>query len=373
MLLLYFSLFFDIIFLIFSVILLLKKSPVKQANNLLAITFLLMSGCGFWLTFLNYAMDVNSHELLTFYYPFSLVIVMFIGPSIYFYVRLLFGYSDSIYKFRVWSHALPALPAIGYVVYFATLSTDDRVFWLISDYENVRWQEYAINILFYVQLTCYILLCFYMVQKQLRKSHFIEFNGKQIDILWLRYFFGIALSVFALKTVICIWINSDRVNTLIGLFLMDVIFVYFFIQSLWKTGLFTQTYLELPKSQMPTLKIAGEVTDAYIKTLLNVIEQDKIYLSANCTIEEVADSCNIPRHHLSHILNTTLEKSFTDFINEYRIRHACLLLTDDSRQHFTIEALGQECGFGSKASFNRAFKKYAGCTPSEYRQDKSSE
>lgn len=372
MLLLFFSLFFDFIFLIFSLILLLKKTPVKQANNLLAITFLLMSGCGFWLTFLNYAMEIQSRELLTFYYPFSLVIVMFIGPSIYFYVKLLLIGPESFYKFRVWAHALPALPAVGYVVYFATLPADARVAWLISDYENVRWQEYAINILFYIQLTCYILLCFYMVHRQLKKSRFIEFNGKQIDILWLRYFFGIALGVFAIKTVVCIWINSDRVNTLIGLFLMDVIFVYFFIQSLWKTGLFTQTYIELPKPQTPTLKINDDVTGAYIKTLLNVMEHNKLYLSANCTIEELADSSNIPRHHLSHILNTRLQKGFTDFINEYRIRHACLLLLDDTKQHFTIEALGHECGFGSKASFNRAFKKHTGCTPSEYKQTQAS-
>ncbi|HEX2922265.1 MAG TPA: AraC family transcriptional regulator [Bacteroidales bacterium] len=313
-------------------------------------------------------MVVQSHNLLTYYYPFSLIIVMFIGPSIYFYVRQLFGYSDSFFKSYVWAHALPALPAIIFFLYFSTLTANERVIWLIEDYEMVRWQEYAINIFFYIQLTCYIVFCMYMVEKQLKRSRYLVFDNKQIDILWLRYFFGISMLAFVIKTIVCVLINSDRVNTLIGLFLMDVIFLYFFIQSIWKTGLSTQTYIELPKVQTPSLKITGEVTDSYIKTLLSVIEQNRIYLSPDCTIEEVAENCNIPRHHLSHILNSNLQKSFSDFINEYRIKHACELLKDGRMAHLTIEALGQECGFGSKASFNRAFKKHTGSTPSEYKQ-----
>ena len=98
------------------------------------------------------------------------------------------------------------------------------------------------------------------------------------------------------------------------------------------------------------------------------MEQNKIYLQEACTIEDVAFSTHIPKHHLSHILNVELDKSFHYFINEYRIRYAKKLLLDKDKQHFTIEAVGQECGFGSKASFNRAFKKHTNTTPSEYRQ-----
>ena len=366
--LLSFSLFFDIIFLIFSLILLIKNSPVKKANNLLGITFMLMAICGFWLTYLNYAMSQSKLEMLKYYFPVSLILVMFIGPFIYFYVRLLFNYQVKFRMFSVWGHSLPALPAVTYVIYFTILPINERINWLVNDYEKVRWQEYAINILFYIQLTIYVILCFFMVQKQIKKSRNIKFNSKLVDILWLRYFFAIALVGFIIKSVICTWINSDRVNTQIGLFYMDALFTYFFIQSVWKTGLFTQMYAEIPKSAVPTIKIADEVTDAYLQALMKVIERDKLYLSENCTIEEVAESICIPKHHLSHIINNKLNKGFADFMNEYRIRHACLLLVDDRWSHLTLEALGKECGFGSKTSFNRVFKKHTGSTPSEYKQ-----
>jgi AraC-like DNA-binding protein len=293
---------------------------------------------------------------------------MFIGPSIYYYVRLLLGYTDSFSGLKTWSHSVPALPAIIYTIYFASLPTSIRIEWLISDYKNVRWEEYLINILFYIQLIIYITLCLRMVNRQLKKSRFIEFGGKLIDIFWLRYFFGIALTLFLLKTIICIWENSDQLNTLIGIIFMDILFLYFFINSIWKTGVFTQNYIEPPKNQASGLKITEDIADAHIEMLLNVIKTDKVYLSVDCNIEDLADRCHIPKHHLSHILNTHLNKSFTDFINEYRVQHACQLIQNNKMKHLTIEALGTECGFGSKPSFNRAFKKHTGYTPSEYKQ-----
>jgi len=368
MLLLDFSLFFDFVFLIFSLVLLLKKSPMKHVNNLLAITFLLMSVCGFFLSFLNYAISLHAYQYLAYYYPFSLIIVMLLGPSIYFYVRRLFGYPDSIGKLSTWAHALPILPAIIYVVYFATLPIEDRITWILADYDKVRWQEYAVNILFYIQLTIYILLCFCMVRKQLKKSRFIEINGKLTDIYWLRYFFNFSLILFLVKIAVCTIINSDRVNTLVGLLFMDVLFLYLFIKSVWRTGLFMQAVVEKPKTQEPVLRITHELAESYLQTLLMMMEQSKIYLQETCTIDDVALSTHIPKHHLSHILNVQLDKSFHDFVNEYRIQYALTLLEDKKKRHLTIEAVAQKCGFACKASFNRAFKKHTNITPSEYRQ-----
>lgn len=370
--LIYFSLFFDFIFLVFSIVLLMKNSPLRDINKFLGVTFLLMSACGFWLTFLNFAITENLPHLLAFYYPFSLIIVMFIGPSIYFYIRALLGQSPQK-PVAYWLHALPALPAVIYVVHFALFPADERTNRILSDYENVRWQEYAINLLFYGQLTVYLALCWQMLQKQFKKARIIEVHGKLTDINWLRYFFGIAISFFFINTIICSFLNSDRINTLLGLMLMDALFLYFFIQSVWETGLLTHTYTELPKSQEPTIKMTADLAKSYNERLLGTMENQQPYLSEDCSIDDVADLCNIPRHHLSHLLNTQLDKSFADFINEYRIRFACQLLKDPGKQHLTIEALGQECGFGSKASFNRAFKKHTGYTPSSFRQKQNNQ
>jgi AraC-like DNA-binding protein len=330
-----------------------------------------MAGCGFWLAFLNFAIIENSNTLLTYYYPVSLIIVMFIGPSIYMYVRLLLGYVGDFNRVRTWLHAIPSLPAICYSIYFATLPAQTRITWLYADYDKVRWQEYVINNLFYIQLISYIISCLWMVIRQSKKSKLIEFGGKLIDISWLRYFFIIALTFFFIEAFICTIANSDRLNTLIGLVFMDVLFVYFFINSIWKTGLFIDNYTELPKTVPVSLKLQKETVENYFTILAETMDRNKLYLSENCTIEDVAETTHIPKHHLSHILNSHLNKSFSDFINEYRIKYACQLIKDKNQGYLTLEAIGLKCGFGSKTTFNRAFKKHSGLTPSEFKQSNS--
>jgi len=77
-------------------------------------------------------------------------------------------------------------------------------------------------------------------------------------------------------------------------------------------------------------------------------------------------------HHLSNILNNRFEKNFSDFINAYRVEEAKRVLSLDQFTKMTLEAIGYECGFGSKSSFNKAFKKITNFTPSEYRNHSKS-
>ena len=63
--------------------------------------------------------------------------------------------------------------------------------------------------------------------------------------------------------------------------------------------------------------------------------------------------------------NTT-GKTFVSFLNDFRIVYACKLLGDE---HGTIQAVAYDSGFNSVSQFNRAFKKYTGKSPTEYRKD----
>jgi len=79
-------------------------------------------------------------------------------------------------------------------------------------------------------------------------------------------------------------------------------------------------------------------------------------------------SCDIPPHHISNCINIQLDKSFPDFINEYRIEAAKVKLKDARCSNLTIEAIATDCGFGTTKSFNTAFKKHTSVTPSKYRK-----
>ncbi|NNK88327.1 MAG: AraC family transcriptional regulator [Flavobacteriaceae bacterium] len=71
-------------------------------------------------------------------------------------------------------------------------------------------------------------------------------------------------------------------------------------------------------------------------------------------------------HTLSQLLNNHLHKSFSEYINEFRLNEAKKRLLDPAYEEYTILAIAFESGFKSKSSFQRLFKKYTGYTPSSF-------
>ena len=66
------------------------------------------------------------------------------------------------------------------------------------------------------------------------------------------------------------------------------------------------------------------------------------------------------------MLNTSLNQNFYDFINTYRVSEVKRRLDEGEAENFSILGIAEECGFNSKASFNRVFKKITGTTPTGY-------
>ena len=97
-----------------------------------------------------------------------------------------------------------------------------------------------------------------------------------------------------------------------------------------------------------------------------IFETDKPYLNPDFTLEELANSLSIARHHLSQILNSEMETNFYNLINQKRIEHSLDHINQYAELGLTIEGIGYECGFSSKSSFFYNFKKMVGLTPGEY-------
>ena len=100
--------------------------------------------------------------------------------------------------------------------------------------------------------------------------------------------------------------------------------------------------------------------------LMELMNSEKIYLNNRLTIEEVAKKLNTNRTYLSQIINEKFSANFNNFINKYRVKEAQQMLLMDSNKAFTIESIANAAGFHSKSSFNTAFKKFTGLTPSDF-------
>ncbi|WP_430411888.1 helix-turn-helix domain-containing protein [Kordia sp.] len=125
----------------------------------------------------------------------------------------------------------------------------------------------------------------------------------------------------------------------------------------------------IQKNDQEKMKIAA-IEDKNIQRILQsleTLETTGYYLTLNCTLAHVAKEINTNTSYLSKIINQYKEKSFTNYINEYRINTALEKLKNDAHyQRYTIEYLAQEFGFSRSETFTRVFKKQTGISPAYY-------
>ncbi|MFA6057578.1 MAG: helix-turn-helix domain-containing protein [Taibaiella sp.] len=94
--------------------------------------------------------------------------------------------------------------------------------------------------------------------------------------------------------------------------------------------------------------------------------EKQLYKNPNLVLGDLAKEINTGSHQLSQILNDNIGKSFTTYINEYRIEEACNLMLTDSR--LSLEGIGFEVGFNSKSTFFSTFKKFKNTTPAAFQK-----
>ena len=104
-----------------------------------------------------------------------------------------------------------------------------------------------------------------------------------------------------------------------------------------------------------------------IKNRLDILATStQFYLNSELKISDLASQLNIPTHHLSQYFSAFLDTSYYDYINGLRIDEFKQRIVKNELDTLSLLGLALECGFNSKATFNRAFKKVHGQTPTEY-------
>ena len=124
------------------------------------------------------------------------------------------------------------------------------------------------------------------------------------------------------------------------------------------------------KEKYATSLLSEEANSTLYTSLLKLVEEERIFLNNKLTIEDVAKRLNTNRTYLSQIINEKTDTNFNNFINKYRIQEAQVCLLNDEIKSYNIEGIAQTVGFSSKSTFNGAFKKFTGLTPSEFMQMK---
>ena len=115
-----------------------------------------------------------------------------------------------------------------------------------------------------------------------------------------------------------------------------------------------------------TSKISLEECERLTGKLENIMHREKAYTNPDLKVADLAAMIGTSAHTLSYLFNQHLNRNYYDYINDYRIAEFKHLIAKDEYSKYTLGALAELCGFSSRASFFRYFKKATGITPNEY-------
>jgi len=112
--------------------------------------------------------------------------------------------------------------------------------------------------------------------------------------------------------------------------------------------------------------ISDEKKIELLENLKKTMLSQKPFLKSTFSLDQLSKELNTNRSYLSKVINESFNMNFPNFVNEYRIKEACRLISAKKHESETIQSIAEDVGFNSPSAFNNAFKKFTGVTPSFY-------
>jgi len=113
-------------------------------------------------------------------------------------------------------------------------------------------------------------------------------------------------------------------------------------------------------------KLTLEQVHVLWSKILNLIQNEGMYRTANLRLKDMAYALRTNTTYISEVINHFSSLNFNLLINQYRVIEAKKQLILPENQHLKIDAIGEKCGFGSRATFYRAFKSELNMTPKQF-------
>ncbi|MBC9914673.1 AraC family transcriptional regulator [Chitinophaga varians] len=302
------------------------------------------------------------------------------GPFLYLYILFLTG--QQRYRWRNLLHFIPSLlTAVILVPVLGAMSVPEKMgVGRPSGFEPLfRWMVGCII----VSGVVYVLLSLHLLRIH-RQNVAAQFsNTDKITLNWLRYLIG------GMGTIWIVVICSPSAQSLYIVVALFIFFIGYF--GIRQVGIFSD---QLPTHQVyPPAEIASpekapepvvmeEVAIKKVKyeksgltdteatrihaALRSLMREQHCYKDSGLTLGDLAKILDVHPAILSQVINSKEGKSFYDYINVLRVEAFKQLLLQPENHQYTLLALAFECGFNSKTSFNRNFKKITQRSPSSY-------
>ncbi len=117
----------------------------------------------------------------------------------------------------------------------------------------------------------------------------------------------------------------------------------------------------------PSSFMTREEMQSVVALIDDYVTNSRCFLKQDLTIVDIAEAVNVHPKRISHSLNKQRGINFNNYINKFRVKEAKKMFDSKEHKHLSVEGIGIEAGFNSKATFYNAFKKHEGCTPGSYK------
>ncbi len=362
---------------------LISKKEKSLADKVLTV-WIFVLGTHLILHFIeNEGIDQTYHFLLGLSTPFPLLS----GPFLYLYTKVLTNGKTKMNRLD-YLHFLPAVLLIIRMLPYFFLPGNEKLQYTL---EMQQQRSVLMTVTLYSYMVSgitYIILSLLLLRRH-RKNLTANFSyTDQINLSWLR---NLIIGMIVIWSIVTVGHSLDDLTglnikyevdqlifTSLSLFILMV--GYFGVKQTWifsgqipvdahgqpeSTKKEASDFVQYRKSGLKSAQ-----ADELQARLEKVMKEEKPFLDHKLTLKALAEHLGTHPNYLSQVVNERFQRNFYDFINTARIEEFKSLVQQPQSKHLTVLALAIDCGFSSKSSFNKFFKKSTGKTPSEFIKSK---
>jgi AraC-like DNA-binding protein len=366
----FYSLSLSIAFIIaitFGTLLLFSRHSNKKADRYLAALLFIVALWNASLLVLD--LNIFRYAIGIIWVPFNYTLAL--GPCFYFYIRYVTNFELNK-KLKIWPHFIPLILQIALFLIEVFQAIPQRIIYF--DTKTYMIFDPIISFLAIISLMVYG----YLARKRIQKYHeWVKNNYShyhRYNLNWLLRLSTVFLIVFTL------WLGYFVIDYFLYNYRMNIFEFYPFhlilaIISIWLSVeaflkpdiIYTDKKIKLKNDAL--LDLPDEELQKKAAWLNEQIEKNLLYLDPELSLKSLSKTLEIHPNLVSRIINEGLKKTFSDCINSYRVKAVIKKLEENYNKKTTFLAIAFDCGFNSKTTFNRVFKKQVGLTPLQYQNN----
>ncbi len=342
-----------------------STNPMASRLIIVLITFIILTNLGYFV----------AHTGLRNYVPqlfsFTAGTTLLLGPLFYFYSKSVVDPSFR-WKRGYWIHFLPYTLLFLFNGRYFLLATCDWADFLATFLAGDLPMDDTSKVMFAVQeihLFIYLVVIFRQIRAAVNfpepAAYIIPVSSR---VRWLKamaYSLSLLFVVaFSLYLFVLLRGRYNPITNYIYSLASAGIFYVVEYNLVLNPELISPGFVQKYRKYMP---FDGNESETYARRLRILMSEAKVFTNPDLDLSTLAERIGLPAYQVSRLINERFNKSFNDYVNEHRVREFIARVNDPKYQNLSIYGLALEVGFNSKSSFNSAFKKITGKTPSQYR------